>query len=383
MRRLSIGILALPLLLALGACDQDILYVDDDSGAPAAPRNLDGWYYDRAVYLTWELAPGWDDDAFRVYGKRLSDASYFLIAEVTNCSGGVCSYTDVNIVANVTYEYYVAAVSPGGVETASEWSLEVYVPEAVPPSDPQGVEVVALDGAAFLRWGDNARGASDFSFYRVYLEDAEGGSFLLGETDSEGFLDLLAENGTTYSWFVTAVDDQGHESSGSAAAQGTPRPDYHGEWIYAYEDVPGQSGFRFSTDEMTVPIVDGDAAGRHFRVELDAAGWWLVPGAGTQVYDGYWETTALKCGVGADADCVYVDEAPTSGYTGLDMPLYSQSTYVLRVVGDDGAYHYGAIRVDLLGYDQDGAAIMIFDWAYQLQAGNPSLAPRSGDRFRR
>jgi hypothetical protein len=383
MRRLSIGILALPLLLALGACDQDILYVDDDPGAPAAPRNLDGWYYDRAVHLTWELAPGWDDDAFRVYGKRLSDASYFLIAEVTNCSDGFCSYTDVNIVPNVTYEYYVAAVSPAGVETASEWSLEVYVPEAVPPADPQAVEVVALDGAAFLRWGDNARDASDFSFYRVYLEDAEGGSFLLGETDSEGFLDLLAENGTTYSWFVTAVDDQGHESSGSVAAQGTPRPDYHGEWIYAYEDVPGQSGFRFSTDEMTVPIVDGDAGDRHFRVEVDAAGWWLVPGAGAQVYDGYWETTALKCGVGADVDCVSVDEAPTAGYTGLDMPLYPQSTYVLRVVGDDGAYHYGAIRVDLLGYDQDGAAIMIFDWAYQLQAGNPSLAPRSGDRFRR
>jgi hypothetical protein len=34
------------------------------------------------------------------------------------------------------------------------------------------------------------------------------------------------------------------------------------------------------------------------------------------------------------------------------------------------------IRVTLLGFDQDDAAIMIFDWAYQLQAGNPNLAPR-------
>jgi hypothetical protein len=59
------------------------------------------------------------------------------------------------------------------------------------------------------------------------------------------------------------------------------------------------------------------------------------------------------------------------------MPLYPQSTYVLRVEGDDGQLHYGAIRVDLLGYDQDGAAIMIFDWAYQLQPGNPNLAPRA------
>jgi hypothetical protein len=49
---------------------------------------------------------------------------------------------------------------------------------------------------------------------------------------------------------------------------------------------------------------------------------------------------------------------------------------VLRVVGNDGLTHYGVIRITLLGFDQDAAAIMIFDWAYQLQAGNPNLAPK-------
>jgi hypothetical protein len=48
---------------------------------------------------------------------------------------------------------------------------------------------------------------------------------------------------------------------------------------------------------------------------------------------------------------------------------------VLRVTGDDGLVHYGVIRVETLGYDQNGYALMIFDWAYQLQAGNPSLSP--------
>jgi hypothetical protein len=110
-------------------------------------------------------------------------------------------------------------------------------------------------------------------------------------------------------------------------------------------------------------------------MEIDAEGWWLVPGPGTQVYDGIWATTSLKCGVAADSDCASVDVAPLTGYTTLDMPLYPQSTYVLKVVGDDGGLHYGAIRVELLGYDQEGAAIMIFDWAYQLQPGNPNLAP--------
>jgi hypothetical protein len=101
-----------------------------------------------------------------------------------------------------------------------------------------------------------------------------------------------------------------------------------------------------------------------------------VPGPGTEIYDGLFETTALKCGVGADSDCVALDQAPLTGYTTLDMPLYSQTTYVFRVIGDGGGVHYGVIRAELLGFDQDSSAMMIFDWAYQLQAGNPNLAPR-------
>jgi hypothetical protein len=375
MKRARFGLLFLPLLLALGACgDDSYTWVDDEY--PPPPLNLDGWYYNRAVYLTWELPSGWNQESFRVYGKRTTDADFFLIAEVTNCSGGLCSYTDVNIIPEMTYEYFVTAVSFGGLETQSEWSVEVFVPSPAPPADPAGVEVVALDNANYIRWSDNARSASDFSFYRVYLMEAGGSNFLLGETDSEGFLDLLAVNGNSYAYFLTAVDDQGHESSGSVMATGTPRPDYHGEWIYAHGDDPAHSGFRFAEDGMDYPILSGTDPSRHFRLEIDAEGWWLVPGPGAQIYDGYWDTTALKCGVAADEDCVAVDQAPLTGYTTLDMPMFPQATYVMRVAGDDGAQHYGALRVTLLGFDQNGSALMIFDWAYQLQAGNPNLAPK-------
>jgi hypothetical protein len=374
MKRALLGLLTLPLMMTLGGCEDDLIYVDEDY--PAAPRELAGWYYGRAVYLTWELGPDWDGESFRVYGKRVGDARYYRIAEVTNCSGGACSYTDVNIVPEVTYEYYVAAVNSAGLETASDWSVEVAVPKPVPPADPAGVEVVALDNANFIRWSDNARSAEDFSFYRVYLQENGGGSLLLGETDSEGFMDLLAVNGQTYRYFVTALDDQGHESSGSQAGVGTPRPDYHGEWMYAFDDEPAKSGFRFQADEASNPIVSGTSSNRHFRMEVDSEGWWLVPGPGTEVYDGYFETTALRCGPGADKDCIAVDQAPLTGYAVRDLPLYPQSTYVLKVTGDDGKRRYGAIRVTLLGYDQADSALMIFDWAYQLQVGNPNLSPR-------
>jgi hypothetical protein len=371
MRRVVMGMLVGA--MALVGCESDNILVPVDG--PAAPRNVDAYYYAGAVTVTWELGPGWDQEPFRVYARRVTDADYFFIAEVTNCSAGLCSYEDRNVVPGQTYEYYVASVdSYTGVETPSDYSVEVFVPQPVPPPVPGSVQVIALDGANYIRWDDGARDASDFSFYRVYLAGGDGSDFLLGETDSEGFLDLLAVNGTTYRYSVSAVDDQGHESAGSAGASGTPRPDYHGEWIYDFIDQPAFSGFRFRSDEDTNPIVDGSSQDRHFRLEVDGAGWWMVPGPQAEIHPDGYATTALKCGVAADAACVDVTQAPSFGYVAQDVELVPQTSYVLRVRGDDGKIHYGVIRVEMLGFDQDGNAIMIFDWAYQLQADSPDLA---------
>jgi hypothetical protein len=379
MRRRALWGLA-AVLVAVAGCETSTVTGPrgGSDAVPAAPRNLDARYYARAVSVTWELAPAWDGESFRVYARRTSDPDYFLIAEVTNCSEGLCSYTDVNIVEGVTYEYYVAAVSPSGaIETASEFSVTVPIPSMTPPPVPTGMEVVALDGAAYLRWEVGARDADDFSFYRVYLEDGEGSAFLLGETDSEGFLDELAQNGATYRYFVSAVDDQGHESGGSAAAEGTPRPDFHNEYLWDYFDRPELAGFRFQDDEATDPVVDGDDPSRHLRLESDAQGWWLVPGPGVEIDPLGFETTALKCGPGADAGCVALEVAPSGGYGTADVNLLPQTTYALRIPVPGGGYRYAALRVTLLGVDQNGDGIMIFDWSYQLQVGNPNLAPHT------
>lgn len=365
--------------LALTACEEDYFLAPGDGG-PAAPRNLNASYYAGAVNVTWELGPGWDGEAFRVYGKRASDADYFLIAEVTNCAAGFCSYSDINVLSNQTYDYYVAAVDLDGFETASSEAIRVDVPDQVAPPTPGGIGVVALDGANFVYWDTSARSAADFGFYRVYLFDG-GESFLLGETDSEGFLDLLTPNGATFSYFVTAVDDAGHESQGSSSAEGTPRPDFHGEVVYDFFAQPTLSGFAFQDSEATNPIVDGASPSRHFRMETDVDGWWLVPGPGVTIYPSGFETTALKCGPAADGSCVSLDVAPTSGYQAADVGLFTQTTYALRIPAPGGGTRVAAVRVELLGFDQAGDPLMIFDWAYQLQVGNPNLAPRAPGGF--
>lgn len=372
MRQARVGAMVLALLGA-GACTVDGGIADP--GAPAPPREVDASYHAGVVTVTWELDPRWDGESFRVYGRRSSEGDYRRIAEVTSCAADRCSYADANVQTGRSYDYYVSAVGRSGAETASAGSVRVDVPQPTPPPVPTGVAAVALDGAIYVRWSDVARGAADFSFYRVYLQGSNG-SHILGETDSEGFLDLLAENGKTYVYSVSAVDVDGHESARSGSVRATPRPDYTAEWIRDWLENPSTSGFRFAASETENPIVSGSDPSRHFRLEADAEGWWLVPGPSVEVYPSAWSTTALKCGPAADADCADVSRAPTGGYVHEALGLEPQSSYVLRVRGGDGAVRYGMIRVSLLGSDQNGDALMVFDWAYQLQAGNPDLAPR-------
>lgn len=368
-------------LAALAGCTErsgDIVVPGD----PAAPRALDGWYFDRSVHLAWELAPGWHGETFRVYGKRRSDSRYFRLAEVTSCSGGVCTYVDWNVVAGVAYRYFVVAVEPDtGVESGESGVVEVFVPEPTPPPPPTGLDAVGLDATVYLRWEPDAREATgDFSHYRIYLEDPDGGDdFFLGETDSEGFLDERARNGERYTYRVSSVDDQGHESAPGPSVSVAPRPDYHGEWLRAYQDVPEESGFRFRADEGTNPVVDGDDPARDFRFEVDGEGWWLVPGPEARLHRDAFATTALKCGPGSDADCVDLRVAPASGYGTAALEVLPRTTYVFRVSDVDGGVRYGAVRVEQAGTDQSGDALLIFDWAFQLRSGERQLVPPSGE----
>lgn len=375
-RAVAVLLLAGLSVSACGGSDEVLV----TGGAPDAPVALAASYYAGVVTVSWELGSNWNGEAFRVYARRSTDESYVLIAEVTSCSGGFCYYEDSNVVPEQTYLYEVAAVDPDtGIESPTDVEVEVFVPTPTPPPVPNDPFVIALDDANYLRWGTDSRdGASDFSFYRVY-QDADGTSYLLGETDSEGFLDQRAANGSTYSYFVTAIDTDGHESAGSVSASGTPRPDYQYEWIYAYSDSLEASGFRFEEDQFTIPILSGDAPERHFRLESDGNQWFLVPGAGTTVWPTPIGTTALKCDVGADFDCMDVSVAPSpaSSYVSQSMELFPEASYVLRVEGNDGLFHYGVVRVEFLGFSQ-GDIIMIFGWAYQLQAENPNLTGPSG-----
>ena len=362
------------LVMSAGGCEGAFVVT---ANPPAPPENLEGEYYAHGVDLYWQMGSGWDGEAFRVYGRRTADADYFLIAEVTSCTEGECLYRDINVRPDHTYEYYVAAADPdSGEESAGDYSVEVFVPLPIPPPVPDEVEAVALDDAVYLRWSTNSTTAEDFVAWRVYYTGDDGYQYL-GDTDSPGFIDLLATNGNTATYYVTSLDHHGHESDPSAFVETTPRPDYTSEIMYPYESNPEASGFRFRETDAVEAVMDGDDPDRHFRIEVDSVGLWFVPGPDALIHPTRRQTSALKCGPGSDSDCTSWEKAPTSGYRSSDVLLEGGYTHMFYIPGDDGEMRYGSVRASHAGGCQEGH-IIIFDWAYQTQAGNPQLSQAGG-----
>ncbi len=90
------------------------------------------------------------------------------------------------------------------------------VPDVTPPAIPTGLAAEAGDGVVTLDWDDNTEG--DFDYYSL----SRNGSVIAEVLVDSAYADDTVENGTTYSYTVTAVDAGGNESDSSAAAEATP-----------------------------------------------------------------------------------------------------------------------------------------------------------------
>jgi hypothetical protein len=329
------------------------------------------------VVVSWFPPSSWSDEVFRVYARSVGSSAFTLIATVTSCTVDGCTYVDREVSTGNSYEYYVASLNERtGEEAVSDFRDQVTVPAASTPAAPQPDTAVALDNGAFIRWHDSANGAN-VGHYAVYLTHLDATSYLypVGESDGTGYVDLRADNGHVYGYRLATVDTLGRVSALSPELTAVPRPDYSGELVYAFADSAAASGFRFQSDESANPVLAGGSAQAQWRLETGPSGWQIVPLNGTQVVQ-YGRTTALVCGPGADAGCTSVTRAPAAGYTASPIAVNSEYSYVFRVTGSDGQPHYGVIRASILGSDQSGKDLLIFDWAYQLRANEPRLDKR-------
>jgi hypothetical protein len=372
----------------LGACNDNNVFVGtgERPDPPSDLRAEAAWVLEGfsgthavghpVVNLSWAPPARWSDEPFRVYGRRSGDSRYVLIGTVTSCTTAGCVYVDRDVVSGAAYDYYVATYDQSsGEEAPSQYSESVTVAGDGRPAAPVADSAVALDAAAYVRWHPAGSG-SDLWKYQVYLTRVGSTATLYqaGESDGTGYLDTRALNGTQYAYRIAAVDTLGRVSDLSGEVSVLPRPDARGALVYAYADSAAASGFRFPSTETGSPIVAGNATTAQWRLEADGSGWRIVPLNGTGVLEYPGLTTALVCGPGADAGCRAVSRAPTAGYQTTSVAVRPEFSYVLSVMGSDGHTHFGVVRASILGRDQAGKALMIFDWAYQTAPDDPRVS---------
>jgi hypothetical protein len=96
-------------------------------------------------------------------------------------------------------------------------------PDPTPPAAPTGLSANAGDGVVSLNWNDNSE--SDLAGYNVYRSTSSNGTYskINGSlVTSSSYNDTNVNNGTTYWYRVTAVNDEGLESANSNTVSATP-----------------------------------------------------------------------------------------------------------------------------------------------------------------
>lgn len=115
-----------------------------------------------------------------------------------------------------------AACSAGG-------SNEGPPEDTTPPEAPSGLAATSSDAEVGVEWEPSE--AADLDGYNLYRDTTSisslgermpvNGSTLVAET---ALADTDVDNGTTYYYRVTAVDENGNESGGSSEVTATPFP---------------------------------------------------------------------------------------------------------------------------------------------------------------
>ena len=259
----------------------------------------------------------------------------------------------------------------------------------IPPDVPANLINTTLDGAVALVWDDNAYTAdpANFQSYAVYSTTYDfdnnvcGNSWALeGTTVAPEFIVGALTNGVSRCFSVTARSVEGVESARSAVRADTPRPDSRNLVLNVSPTMDVGSGFRFWDDlnadqqvqDSELGLVRaGSATDIDFVVERDGTGSvFLRPvrtGTGVEFYD-----DELPVG-----DLTSVDFAPCvpdsspdgcAPYTVSPIEASPGFGYVFETDGGDGFVRYGAVRVTHVGQ-----TLVILDWAFQTDRGNPEL----------
>jgi len=221
------------------------------------------------------------------------------------------------------------------------------------PFTVDGVYSVTGDHEVTVYWRLNQE--LDISYYKVYRNNAPTGTFtLVGSSSGASFVDATVTNGVTYYYAVAAVDNAGQESTELSYENvfDTPRPAGTGAQINNALLNDTDSGWDFSLYTT------------HTSLDARTDVWYEASNGHYLVYTPT-DTQIQDAGYVALRD---VDFGPPSGWSadGVVEAIVGHSYIVLTRDGN-----YAKFEVISRGTNS-----MIFDWAYQIDTGNPELARR-------
>lgn len=234
-----------------------------------------------------------------------------------------------------------------------------------PPAAPRGFRSVTGDNTVYLSWLANTE--SDVAGYRIYESPCASGPGCpytrIGSTSGTSATSFTASgltNGVTAYYAVAAYDFAGNEGDLSyETVFDTPRPEGFGARL---------------SDYLTNPTVAG--------WDLSAASVRAWDAATTDVFYGYngsvfqmfvpdFETDIQDAGYASTLDAV--DFAPNGGWSPTgSVELIEGHCYVVWTRDN----HYAKFRVTQFIPQGSGPERVEFDWAYQVDTGNPELRAR-------
>ena len=231
-----------------------------------------------------------------------------------------------------------------------------------PPATPRGVYSITGDGQVTIVWLGSDE--SDLQGYVVYRSSDPDGPYekisdiivddLPGQLE---YTDRDVRNGNTYYYAVSSFDFAGNLSELSYEdVFDTPRPAGYGVRLYANDDRVDQSAFDFSRYAVT----GGNDPQADILITRDNGVFYVESVDHEDVL-----TDLQDFGYTESLDVL--DWAPPDGWSQNGWAeLILGHTYAIWTRDD----HYAKIRVTRLTNN-----FVEFDWAYQIDTGNPELKP--------
>jgi len=197
--------------------------------APKAPQNLQvekgrGW-----INLMWDPPENKDSVEIEKYEIYRSEdgINYEKIGETSQLN-----YNDTLVKEGKAYYYYVVANTASGV--VGDKSEEVSVTLIFPPLPPENVNIKFVGGYVELSWDSPSdNGGKDIEKYIIY-RSTDGKNYVkIGEVSADIYIyeDRNVVPGTTYYYYVTAVNSVG-ESARSQIVKVTTPVEFPWLWVF-------------------------------------------------------------------------------------------------------------------------------------------------------